>query len=100
VSAGDTTCHFHYEALEFGPDYDAVVFVGLGTGRGCYVAPGPVALILGSQIPGGTSLDFTTRFFEVFGAVTVQQRAFYRVYRQLVWGYRGAAATGYVDVIA
>jgi hypothetical protein len=32
--------------------------------------------------------------------VTVQQRAFYRVYRQLVWGYRGAAATGYVDVIA
>ena len=99
VSASASTCHFHYGLNEFGPDYDAVIMIGLAAGHGCYAAPGPVPLIQGSQVPAGTSLDFTTRFFEVFGAVTTNQRAFYRVYRQRVWGYRGAPATGYVDVI-
>lgn len=100
VSAGASTCHFHYAALQFGPDYDAVVFVGMAAGHGNFVAPGPRPLIIGSQVPGGTSLDFTTEFFSVFGTISTQQRAFFSVHRQSVDGYRGAPATGYVDVIS
>ena len=100
VSVSASTCHYDYDALEFGPDYDAVLFIGLASGKGCFVAPGPSPLILGSLAPGGTSVDFTTRFFEVFGAVTTNQRVFYRIFRQHLWGYRGAPATGYANVIA
>jgi hypothetical protein len=75
------------------------VFIGMAAGHGAAVAPGPSPLIIGSQVPAGTELDFTTEFFAAFGQITTHQRAFYRVHRQRIWGYRGAAATGYVDVI-
>jgi hypothetical protein len=100
ISAADSYCGFNYLVNQFGPTWDAVVFVGMGAGHGCIVAPGPVPLIVGSQVPGGTELAFTTEFFNVFGSVTLQQRAFWRVCRQTIDGYRGAAATGWADVIA
>jgi hypothetical protein len=100
ISVGASTCHFHYAANEFGATWDAVVFVGIGNGFGCIVPPGPMPFIVGSQVPGGTSLDFTTAFMSVFGAVFVGQRAFLRVHRQTTDGYRGAAASTYANVIA
>jgi len=100
VSAGATTCHFHYALGEFTPYFDAVVFVGMAAGRGNFVVPGPQPLVLGSQVPGGTSLDFTTGLMAVFGRVFVTQRAFLKVCRQTTDGYRSAAATAYANVIA
>jgi len=100
VSAGALSCKFDYAAGQFGPTWDAVVFVGIGVGHGNIAAPGPMAFIIGSQVPGGTSLTFTTQFFAVYGAVTTLQRAFWAVHRQSIPGFRSAAATGWVDVVA
>jgi len=100
VSKAASTCHFHYAANEFGATWDAVVFVGVGAGHGNIVAPGPMPLIIGSQVPGGTSLVFTTEFMAVFGSVTVNQRVFFAVHRQSITGSRSAPATGWADVVA
>jgi hypothetical protein len=59
-----------------------------------------MAFVIASQVPGGTSLAFTTEFFAVFGGVTVLQRAFYAVHRQSIPGFRSAPATGWVDVVS
>ena len=100
VSAGDGTCHFHFTLGEFIPDFDAVVFVGIGNGYGCIVPPGPMPLIVGAQVPAGLSLDFTTELMAVFGSVFVGQRAFLRVHAQTTDGYRGAALSTYSNVKA
>jgi hypothetical protein len=99
ISVGASYCGFDYLEGQFGPTHDAIVFVGINAGHGGFVATGPVPLIIGAQAPEGTQLTFTPEFFALFGAVTENQRAFLRVYRQAIDGYRSAPYSTYANVI-
>jgi len=100
VSAGAVACTYTYAAGQFGPTYDAVLFINLAPTTGPLAPPGSFQFIKGSQVPGGTSITFTTELFALFPKPNAFQRAFWRIARQLPSGFRSDPTSGYVDVIA
>jgi hypothetical protein len=100
ISAGAVADVLTYAALTFGPDYDCVIEVVLANGEGSVVSPGGWRVLCGVQIPGGTSLTLTTYMTTRCGVQRVGQVAFLRVYKQNLEGYRSAAGSLRISVVA
>jgi len=100
VSCGDVASVITYPANEFGASYDCVIELAIGQSVGAAAMPIKPMVIGGWQVPGGTSLDISDEVLARFGSVQVGQRAFARVYRQTVEGYRSAARAIASDVVS
>jgi hypothetical protein len=100
VSAGAVASKVTYGAGTFTPLYDLVVEMSLGATLGRQVAGSAFYVIAVAQVPAGTEYDVTAGIVARWGIVAVGQRAFLRVYRQNLEGYRSAPTAVTVDVVA
>lgn len=100
VSVGATPSQITYAAGEFNPDYDAVIELMIAQSVGAMISPLQPVLIKAAQIPAGTSITITTEIAARFGTPAISQKAFARVYRQSLEGYRSAPYWIASDVVA
>lgn len=100
VSAGAATSEITYDLGEFSPDYDCIINLAIGGSTGAAAIPITPLLLKGAQTPAGTSLSFDTELTDRYGLLAVGQRAFARITRQTLEGYRSAPSSINANVIA
>jgi len=83
----------------FGPMYDAVIEMSLGGGPGLSVARTGWIKVWTSQQPLVSPVTFSNGVRGRFGALAAGQRAFFRIYRQNLEGYRSSELALTVDVV-
>jgi hypothetical protein len=100
VSAGGVTSAVSYAAGTFTPLYDLVLELSMAPYSSASVARARFVYITTAQVPGGTAYNFAAALTARMGSITQGQRAFVRVYRQNLEGYRSAPTALNVAVTA
>ena len=99
LRASSMLCELSWFGSVFGPLYDAVIEMSLGGGPGLSVARTGWLQVWTAQEPLAGPVDFTVGVRGRFGSLAPRQRAFFRIYRQNLQGYRSSALALTVDVV-